>query len=410
MRFTEAAVKDISPPSRSKDYIVWDNDMPSFGIRFQNGAERGTFIVQYRVGAKQRRQSLGKVGKVTLKSAKDQAQQYFAQVAQKIDPAIARAKATAKASKTIGPMVEPFLDYLKIDKKRAPSYVVENRRSLERYFKHLHQFAPEDVDRETVATELRKIKTAHGPIAMNRCRAHLSKFFSWAIAEGSASHNPVSGTNKVDENVRDRVLTPDELGKIWNACDGDEQSDKIIRLLMLTAARRDQICKLRWSEINFADKRIELPGKLGRTKNKDKFLLPLSAHAIAILKTVDQREDIEFVFGEGEKGFSGHSNAKERIEANMKERGTTVDDWTYHDFRTAFQTHAQDELKVPFHITDLLLSHKGAEVRKGTRKHYNFATYLDEKADAMQKWGDFIDRLAKPTKPERKKPKLSLVA
>jgi integrase len=423
-KFTETSVAKIAPPPGSTDYIAWDDETPGFGIRFQNGAERGTFIVQYRIGTKQRRQSVGRVGKVTLEAAREAAKTYNAKVALKIDPAIERAKAVSKASTGIGAAVYPekpgdppkslidlFIDYLRDDQRRAPSYVKENKRSLERYFSHLHQFAPDDVDRETVATELRKIKKDHGPIAMNRSRSHLSKFFNWMIGEGKANHNPVLGTNKADENIRDLVLTPAELAKIWNACDGDEQSDKITRLLMLTAARRDQICKLCWSEVNFDEERIELPAKLGRTKNKAKFLLPLSRQALAILKAVDQREGNDFVFGEGEKGFSGHSNAKERIDAIMKERKIPVADWTFHDFRTAFMTHAQEKLKVPFYIADLLLSHTATEVRKGSKKNYNFAKYIDEKTEAMNKWGDYIEGITTaPTSRPKKKPNLRLVA
>ncbi|MDN5003911.1 tyrosine-type recombinase/integrase [Bradyrhizobium sp. GCM10027634] len=403
MKFTKDSLNKLKAEREkagNPERVYWDDETPGFGLRFRAGSTSGSFIAHFRIGDKQRKMTIDKQGKISVDDARERAREYFQQAKKNIDPAVQLRKDKKRASKALEPLIQPFLDYLEHDRKRSPSYVGENKRSLERYFAALHTFAPDDIDREMVSTELRNIKTGHGPIAMNRSRAHLSKFFNWMIAEGAASHNPVTGTNKTDEHERDRVLTFAELANIWNACDGGEQSDKIIRLLMLTAMRRDQITKLRWSEVNFEEERIELPAKQGRTKNKEKFLMPLSKPALAILKTMKARENIPFVFGEGEKGFSGHSNAKERVDAIMKERGTTVPNWTYHDFRTAFQTHAQDALKVPFHVADLLLSHKGSAVRKGAAKHYNFAQYLDEKVDAMSKWGRFIESLSKSPKPD----------
>src|SRR6266566_5840609 len=95
--FTEANIRLIEPPAGIVDYVCWDPATPGFGVRIQNGGA-GTFIVQYRVGDRQRRQSLGRVGKVTLRAAKDMAQQMFSQIANRIDPAVERAKATARSA------------------------------------------------------------------------------------------------------------------------------------------------------------------------------------------------------------------------------------------------------------------------------------------------------------------------
>jgi integrase len=391
VRLTEKTIRNIELPTDFKDVIVWDDAMPSFGIRFQNNSPRGTFIVQYRLGRKQRRKGLGRVGKVSLDAAKAEAKSYFADVAKLVDPAVSKAKAARKIGVSLGTLIDPFLDYLENDKRRSLTHVDDNRRTLKVRMTKIHAFAPDDVDREMIATELGVVKKDHGPIAMNRSRSHMSKFFNWMIGEGKASANPVTGTNRNEEGFRDRLLDPAEIVKLWNAASSDSQYDKIVRLLILTAMRRTQIGSLRMSEIvRTEDGRnmIELPGQVGRSKNKQKFLLPLSTQALAIIDGLEERKNSEFVFGRGAGGFSGWSNCKERL---LPRAG--VKDWDLHDFRAAFDTYSQDVLKVPFHIADLLLNHKGAVVRKGTKKHYNFATYYDEKAEAMQKWGDYIEEL-----------------
>ncbi len=69
----------------SRDHIVWDEDMPSFGVRLR--PSRSSYVVQYRVGRQQRRESLGDVRKVTLRDARKAAQLRFAKVELGVDPA-----------------------------------------------------------------------------------------------------------------------------------------------------------------------------------------------------------------------------------------------------------------------------------------------------------------------------------
>ena len=56
------------------------------------------------------------------------------------------------------------------------------------------------------------------------------------------------GTNKHDDaEARDRVLTDAELAAVWNAAP-DNEYGRIVKLLMLTGQRRDEIGSLRWSK------------------------------------------------------------------------------------------------------------------------------------------------------------------
>jgi hypothetical protein len=89
---------------------------------------------------------------------------------------------------------------------------------------------------------------------------------------------------------------------------------------------------------------------------------------------------------------------KERVEKRLDEHGRRIvqQDWRFHDFRRSFDTLGQELLKIAPHITDACINHVG-ETKKGVRKHYNFATYLEERREAMQRWGDFIESLTRPT-------------
>ena len=84
---TVAALK--LPPSKS-EIFVWDDDLQGFGVRLRGAGVR--WIVQYRVGAQQRRETLGDIRKVTLDAARKIARQRFAQAELGNDPVAEKAR------------------------------------------------------------------------------------------------------------------------------------------------------------------------------------------------------------------------------------------------------------------------------------------------------------------------------
>ena len=235
----------------------------------------------------------------------------------------------------------------------------------------------------------------------------MSKFFNWATAQGHCDHNPVVGTDKIESIARDRVLTPREIAVIWHAC-ADDQHGRIVKLLLLTGARRSQIGSLRKNELSIEDALITLGGQIGireakrlaklgeeapesLSKNRKTFLIPLSRQALALFALQPERMNSPYVFGDGGAGgFSGWSKAMADLKARIGNR--VKGDWGCHDFRRSFETLGQDVLKIPPHITDAAINHI-PQTKKGTRKHYNFAQYLDERIEAMNKWGDYIESI-----------------
>lgn len=352
---------------------------------------------------------MGKVSQIRLAEAQQNARRAFGMKGEK-DPAVERAKAVAKHDLLWS---DDLFDRFKTDleyKGRSADYigrVLDYLRGTNRhvYFKPLHKFPIGELSRAMVAKELSRVAKENGPLAMTRARSALSKFLNWMIAEGYEVANVVQGTKKYESAVRDRVLMPEELRAIWLKA-GDDQHGKIIRLIMLTALRRTQAGSLRKDEVKLAassvkteDRLIALPGQRGKrarkggSKHDDKFLLPLSTQAIKLLLSVDKREDSDYVFGEGEGGFSGWSRAKAALDERIGDAIT--EPWGLHDFRRSFETLGHDVCKIPDAHTDYCLNHKPAS-KAGVRKHYNFAKYLDEKRSAMQIWGDYIESLTKP--------------
>ena len=163
--------------------------------------------------------------------------------------------------------------------------------------------------------ELAKIEKQSGPAARNRTRASLSAYFTWLAREGYAEANPVAFTNKAVENgARERVLSDDELRIIWRTLEPSDHYGTIIKLLLLTGARRDEIGGLCWSEVDIDDATITLPS--ARTKSRREHIIPLSKSALKILaaqprRTTPDGTPRDHVFGIGpDRGYSGWSKSK----------------------------------------------------------------------------------------------------
>ena len=212
-----------------------------------------------------------------------------------------------------------------------PRSFVEVLRHLTVHAKPLHSLPLVEIDRRRVANVLAGLGETSGPTAANQVRTSLSAFFAWAAREGLADANPVTNTNKfVVAGARERVLSDDELRAIWNAADGAGQYGVIIKLLTLTACRREEIGALQWAEVNFKRAIISLPS--ARTKNGKPFDVPLSAPALAVLEAQPRRADADFVFGR-RAGFKGWADGKTALDKRIK-----IAPWRVHDLRRTAAT------------------------------------------------------------------------
>src|SRR5829696_8781822 len=263
MRLTRPNVARLGLPSGKNEIIVFDEALPGFGVRVRLGGKR-TWIAQYRLGSKQRRVTLGTTDTLDAEEARRRAKSVLGAVHNGDDPQAKKAEARARAVITLGTMAANYLERFAAERLR-PKTLAETRRYLTVSWKPLHGLGLNDIGRRAVAVRLSEIARDNGPIAANRARVTLSAFFNWAMREGLSDINPVIGTNRAaDERSRDRVLSDEELAAIWGAC-RDDDFGRIVRLLILTAQRREEVGGMTWSEVDLARRLCTIPS--GRTKN-----------------------------------------------------------------------------------------------------------------------------------------------
>ena len=151
---------------------------------------------------------------------------------------------------------------------------------------------------------------------------------------------------------------------------------KIIRLLILTMCRRDEIGSLTWSEIDKEGRLIRFPG--ARTKNGQEHIVPLSSPAMAIIDAVDRRKDRDLLFGSGNGGYSGWSKSKERLDKLVPIKAP----WVLHDLRRSGRT-GSGILGVAPHIAEAVLNHLPPKLMRT----YDRNKYEKEKREALEPLG-----------------------
>src|SRR5262249_26121698 len=254
---TETNLSKIERRAAGKDdYFNWDPKLKGFGLRIRNGSR--TWIFQYRYNGADHRIRLGG-SELSSSRARELANAEKGKLSEArlghgLDPAKERElrKAESKSTSKTRPnsfvtIIPTYLDAREGGLKQN-TYEAQERH-LNVHWKALHDLALSEITRADVAAVLTEITKARGPIAANRARATLSKFFRWAIGEGICDANPVVGTNKRDENEpREHSLSDAEVAKIWLSAP-DNDYGRIVKLILLTGCRRAEIGDLKWSEV-----------------------------------------------------------------------------------------------------------------------------------------------------------------
>jgi integrase len=356
--------------------ILWDTAIVGLGARRQT---RGTFyVVRARVDGKQRMKSLGRHGHLTVEQARRLAQ---AALGQGDDPFVAEA-----VGQTFASLASRFLNRQR--QRLRPKTLREITRHL-RQASALGPKAVSEISRRDIAEQLAAVEAESGPYARNRLRSTLSAFFAFAISEGLVDLNPVSGTGKAAEATRDRVLSDDEIAAVWRALPAGDYGD-VVRLLLLTGQRREEIGGLRWAEIDLTDRLITLPAQ--RCKNGRSHSVPLSQMAYDILAArhtllsarvphsppINGQADVVFIHGDWTEKKAGLD----------KRLGPGFRHFVLHDCRRSVAT-GMAELGVAPHIIEACLNHVSGH-KAGVAGTYNRATYEPEKRAALDAWAKHI--------------------
>jgi integrase len=157
--------------------------------------------------------------------------------------------------------------------------------------------------------------------------------------------------------ARDRVLSDAEVGAVWRAAGAmGWPFGPLVRLLLLTAQRRDEVAALRWSELSPDLAVWTVPKE--RAKNGRAHLVHLAPEARAVLAAVPR------VGGPrpGVHHQRPHAGVGLRQGQGALDRLSGVRDWRLHDCRRTAVTWMAGA-GFPPHVADRLLNHVEGAIR-----------------------------------------------
>ena len=377
---TAASVERIKPPAKGQiDHF--DKGYPGLALRVSYGGGR-SWVYFYRLHGKLHRMTLGRWPSMQLADARAAWQDARRKVSKGETPA--PLKDTPKDD------FESVADeWLKRDQAHKRSYA-EVKRVIDRDVKPAwHEREISGIGRREVLELLDGIADRGAVTLARRLHAHLHRLFRWSVGRGIIEANPMTDMPKPGQAVhRDRVLSDAELAQVWGAAnDAGWPFGPALQLLILTAARREQITALCWTELQ--RDQIRLEG--ARTKNGDPHFIPLPAPALAIIKELPRVANSDLVFTTtGETPISGWSRAKENLDKSIAEQngGAPLPDWRLHDLRRTAATGMQ-RLGVGLQVVEAVLGHTSGS-RAGVVGIYQRHSYDTEKRSALEAWAQHV--------------------
>ncbi|MBR0847186.1 tyrosine-type recombinase/integrase [Bradyrhizobium diazoefficiens] len=208
----------------------------------------------------------------------------------------------------------------------------------------------------------------------------LSKMFSWLHRHRRIDVDPTVQVHRPEAGAsRDRVLTDAEIKKFWKAAGGETVFGPVLKLLLLTGCRLNEVAGMRRSEID-GDK-WEIPGD--RTKNHRPHLVPLVEELVALIPAGEG----DLIFStNGHSPMSGWSKMKARLDEAMG-----IPPWRLHDLRRTTATGMANIGVLP-HVVEACLNHVSGS-KSGVAGVYNRAAYAKEKREALTLWAAHVGGL-----------------
>ena len=380
-------------PAKNDD-VLFDLEMRGLALRLRRSGDRvlRSWVLVYRFRGQGRRFQIGRADVLSAVQARKQAKDLLAKLTLGQDPQDARAADRHLLSAVIDAYLEHKRSLVAAGKRRPATLLVAERYlTLPMYLKSLGGLPVDKVSRKDVAMHVIRIEKASGATTADCARRALSSMFTWAMSTGLADANPTIGGYKPERSApRARVLTNGELVKIWNAVEGAGDFATIVRLLICSACRRDEIGKLAWSsELDLDEGVLSLPGT--RTKNRAPLVLPITPLMLSVLEQVPVRVGFDHLFGK--RGFTKWGLHKKRLDEKL---GDSVAKWTLHDIRRSVASGLRDLGTQP-HVIETILNHRSG-FRGGVSGTYNRSPYEREVKQALAMWSDHVAAITEGSK------------
>jgi integrase len=399
---TDRKVASLKP--RPDRYQIFDGACPGLSIRvFPSGGK--SWIWQYREpiatdsgfepGKRTRFWTLGKYPAVTLKEAHTITDKARSRLKTKgIDPAVG--KREARNTESFGELAADYLErHAKPNKK---SWKEDQRKLRADVLPYWASRPVKAITRKDVHALLDRTTDRGTPVTYNRVKALVSRIFNYGIDREWLDHNPAAGISKQPETSRDRVLTNEELTRLWQVLDAIRTGTHAplpfspmlargLQLMLRTGQRGGEVFTMEWGDVDEAGGWWTIPDR--KTKNQKTHRVPLTQAALTLIAEAraDGSGPDGWVFA-GPQGGTLQEKAKKAV-SKLRHAGL-AGDYTRHDLRRTVATGLQG-LGIPTStITHVLNQSEGGSRVTPIYARHDFS---EEKKTALEAWGRHLDAL-----------------
>lgn len=373
-KFNVRAIAAIKPPANGR-VEYWDSGTPNFGLRISSTGAR-TWLTMYRVKGRKRRHTLGSYPAMTLADAYEKARVSLNEAANGSDPAAE--KRAERLADTFGELATEYLEKHAKTKKDGGR---EDARILKKdLLPTWKNIKANEIRRRDVLHVLDSVVERGAPVHANRVLALVRKLFNFAIQRDVVEVNPCTAIPLPSRpRARDRVLTAEEIRKVWHAAGADSaETGGMLKLRLLTAQRGGEIEAMAWGDIDLESATWTIPAE--RAKNGLAHRVPLSRQALDVVEALAANRKGSWVFP-SPRGAEYHvENVQKAIQRVQLASGV---DFVGHDLRRTAASHMAS-MGVPRLVISKILNH----VETGITAVYDRHSYDQEKRRALEAWGE----------------------
>ncbi len=348
--------------TRERDHVIWDDELPGFGLRVFASGKR-SYVIQYRVRGRSRRYTIGLHGVWAPETARQEAKVQFGRVARGDDPAEKR-QLDHKAI-TVKELCTRYLADLqaglilgKGGRPKKASTITTDTGRIERHIipligaRRVKDLTKTDINKvlkdimagkTRVSVKTKKLRgnavVRGGAGTATRTVGFLGGILTYAVDAGVIESNPAHGIRKPKDNVRKRRLSEAEyriLGQMLRDAAEHEKyvmTVDIIRQIALTGCRRSEMIRLKWTEADTEASCLRL-----EDSKEGESIRPIGLPVVEYLERRRTDNVGTYVFpGQGEdNAFGSFPNHWKRLFEN------SLSDVTPHVLRHSFASIAND--------------------------------------------------------------------
>ena len=377
---------------REKDYKLSD-ERGMYLLVKKNGAK--LWRLKYRIHGKEKTLSIGQYPDITLKRAREIRDEARSQLTEGIDPS-AHKQATREERRlsAVNSFEAIAREWYSIHMaNKSESHQQRTMRCMEMYlFPFIGHMPITAITPPMLLNTLRKTESTGKIETAQRAKQAAGQVFRFAVATGRADRDPtpdLKGALKSPVKTHyASIIEPREVGRLLVDIDhftGTHVVRCALKLSALFFCRPGELRHLKWSNINYEERRIEIIAE----KTKQEHIIPLANQAITIL------EELQRITGDGEYLFPSARGRSRPMSDNgvrtaLRDMGYSNDKMTPHGFRAMARTLLDEVLNYRIEWIEQQLAHA---VKDPNGRAYNRTKHLQQRTEMMQHWADYLDQL-----------------